>query len=167
MRPDPPRRPRFARLALALLLPALAAVAGGCVVLGAIAYKASGTPTIKAKYVPAKEPLLVFVQRSQNPADAARASDRVALLVTEDLKAHNIAPMIEPTLAMDLHRRRTGSSVWASRIDRPAAATRPATPTTGPAAATTRPAGPTTQPRTVADIGRAVGAAQVLYVDVV
>lgn len=150
MRPVPPRRPRFARLALAVLLPALAGTAGGCAILGAIAYKTSGAPTIKAQYAPPKEPMVVFVQREQNPADASRASDRIARLVTDDLKAHNVGPMTDPGAVTDLQGRRTGSSVWASRLD--AAATRP----------TTQP-----QPRTVAEVGRAVGASQVLYVDLV
>lgn len=145
----PHHRPRFARLALAALLPALAATAGGCAILGAIAYKASGSPTIKAQYVPAKEPMVVFVQRSQNPADAGRASDRIARLVTDDLKAHNVGPLVDPSAVSELQGRRAGSSVWASRVE-----TRPST----------RPA---TGPRTVADVGRAVGASQVLYVDLV
>src|SRR4051812_22775124 len=96
MRPVRHRRPWLARVALAALYPALAGVAGGCAVLGAIAYKASPTPTIKAKYVPEKEPMVVFVRRSQNPAEGAWAADRVARLVTDDLKAHNIAPMVDP-----------------------------------------------------------------------
>jgi hypothetical protein len=138
---------RFARAALAVLLPALAGTAGGCQLLGAIAYKASPPPTFKAQYVPSREPMVVFVQRSENPAEASRASDRIARLVTEDLTAHDVGPMVDPSAIIDLQGHPGGSSVWASRLD-----TRP----------TTRPINRT---RTVAEVGRAVGATQVLYVD--
>ena len=50
-----------------LLLAVLAATAGGCSALGAIAYKFSPPPEVKPLYVPAKVPMLVQVDATQPP----------------------------------------------------------------------------------------------------
>jgi hypothetical protein len=146
--------PRSPRLRLATSAAAvlgslfLLAGSGGCTAVGAMAYKFSPPPTVPAHYTPAREPTVVFVQRSRNPSDAQLDAERIARYVTDDLRAHGVGgPMLDSSLLIAALPRRAGTSVWA-------AAQRPATATA-----------PTTAPVTVADLGRTVGAAQVIYVD--
>lgn len=152
MRTNFPRslRLRFATSATAVLGSLfLLAGAGGCTAVGAMAYKFSPPPTVPAHYTPAREPTVVFVQRSRNPSDAQLDAERIARYVTDDLRAHGVGgPMMDSSLLIAAVPRRTGTSVWA-------AAQRPAT----------APTPTTTAPVTVADLGRSVGAAQVIYVD--
>ena len=147
----PGRWPAAAVVLVGSLLVLACGGAGGCTAVGAMAYKFSPPPTIPAQYTPAREPMVVFVQRSRNPSDVQLDADRIARFVTDDLRSHGVGgPMIDSNLLVAARPQRTGTSVWA-------AAQR--TTTTGPA-------GPGNGgPVTVADLGRAVGAAQVLYVD--
>jgi hypothetical protein len=140
------RRLRFATSATAVFGSLLVLTgAGGCTALGAMAYKFSPPPTVPAHYTPAREPTVVFVQRSRNPSDAQLDAERIARYVTDDLRAHGVGgPMLDSSLLIAARPQRTGTSVWA-------AAQRTTAPATGPV--------------TVADLGRSVGAAQVIYVD--
>ena len=141
----PGRLPSAAVLLAAVLI---CAGGGGCTALGAMAYKFSPPPTVPAQYAPAPEPMVVFVQRSRNPSDVQLDAERIARYVTDDLRSHGVGrPMIDSSLLVAARPQRSGTSVWA-------AAQRS---TTGPAAAPGS--------VTVADLGREVGAAQVLYVD--
>ena len=146
------RRPRSLRLSrlsrvgrtgvLALLLALVPGVAG-CSLFAAMAYKMSPEVTVPARYAPKKEPMVVIVQRSRNQGDAVHEAERIGRYVTEDLKAHKIGPMLDPAELTDLQPRRTGGSVWAAA----------------------RPAAPAARPMTLTEMGRAVGARQILYVD--
>jgi hypothetical protein len=124
---------------------AVLALCCGCTPAGVMAYKFAGEQTIPAQYVPAKEPMVVFVQRSQNPSDAQYDAERIAHSVTDELKAHKVAPMIDPSAVAALQPRRVGTSVWAAA----------------------RGAGPGPAAMGVEQVGHAVGARQVLYVDLV
>src|SRR5687768_1423061 len=81
-----------------LALPALLALAAGpgCGMLGAVAYKVTPPPTVKAHYTPKKEPLVVLVEKKENPAELWQESDRLARLITERLKRQDVAPTIDP-----------------------------------------------------------------------
>lgn len=125
----------------------VACAAGGCTLLGVAAYKLAGDPEVAAQYVPAHEPIVVYIDRGNVPDEAQFDASRIARNVTEDLKTHKVAPTLDPTLLLDYRpRQRHGGSVWrASQV-----------PTSGPA---------TTLPTTPAELGKAVGAKQVLYVE--
>lgn len=129
------------------LLAALAA-ASGCGAMGAIASKVTPPPTIKAHYTPKKVPLVVLVEKRENPAEGWMDADRIARLITARLKAKQVAPTIDPAALPDL-----------SGLGRPGRPGR-----FGDAALLS------TEPvRRVspADAGRAAGAKQVVYVDLV
>ena len=137
--------PAGSRLPAAALLGALALMPclSGCAMIGAMAYKMSPDVTVPARYVPKKEPMVVIARTSQNAGGAALEAERLGRYVTEDLKDHKIGPMLDPSALTQFQSRRAGGSVWAAAV------------TTAPAA----------RPMTLAELGRAVGAKQILYVD--
>lgn len=113
-------------VALSLLLNA------GCNVIGAIAYKASGDPTVPAVFpLPPDKKTLVLVENFHNPAALRLESDAVARHLAEELKMHGPGSVVEPAAA-DALRQSRGDAYRAMPIDA---------------------------------IGRALGAAQVIYVD--
>lgn len=117
------------------LVAALALLAGvsGCVVPGAIAYKLFGPTPIPPRYkVPKQQPLLVLVENAHSGSVALPETDALAGVLFEDLKEHQVAPMIDPTLIHDLRDR---DPVKFGKMS-------------------------------ISDIGRALGARQVLYVNV-
>ena len=121
------RVPWFALLGPVLLL----ASQPGCNVLGAMAYKFSGSPTIKARYAMPREKTLVVVENYHNPALLRLEADAVARHLTQELKLHEVAPVVDPNEA-EAHRQDQGSGYGKMPIDA---------------------------------IGRALGAKQVIYVD--
>lgn len=78
----------------------------GCTMLGAMAYKMSGAPDVKAQYAPPKTPLVVLVENSRNPAALRLEAQRLASRVTDELKEHQVGPLIDPTKLADLRRAR-------------------------------------------------------------
>lgn len=104
----------------------------GCNVIGALAYKASGSPTIKAQFpLPPDSKTLVLVENFHNPAALRLESDAVARHLAEELKMHAAGPVVEPIDAEALRRER-GEAYRKMPVDA---------------------------------IGRALGAGQVVYVD--
>jgi hypothetical protein len=131
-----------------LALLAVLASASGCNIMGAVAAKVTPPPVVKAHYTPKKEPLIVVVEKRENPAESWMDSDRIARLITGRLKARQIAPTIDPSALPDM-----------SGMGRPGRPGR-----FGDAALMS------TEPvRRVppAEAGRKAGAKQVLYVDLV
>ena len=135
------------RWTLLVLLAPLAA-APGCSALGAIAHKVTPPPTIKAHYTPKKEPLVVVVEKRENPAEAWMECDRIARLITDRLKAKQVAPTIDPAAVPDM----SGTG----RPGRPGRFGDAALKSTEPV----RRVSP-------AEAGRKAGAKQVVYVDLV
>jgi hypothetical protein len=78
------------------------AAASGCNIMGAVAAKVTPPPVVKAHYTPKKEPLIVVVEKRENPAESWMDSDRIARLITERLKARQIAPTIDPAALPDM-----------------------------------------------------------------
>jgi hypothetical protein len=103
----------------------------GCPIAGAALAKAI-PPIASARYVPAKEPMLVMAESYQRTADALETEELVRL-VSDDLAKHEVAPQIDPIRAIDM--RSSDPAGW--------------------------------RKKSITQIGRETGAAQVLYIDVV
>ena len=103
----------------------------GCNVLGAIAYKTIGPTKVPAEYEPPKTPMLVLAESYGRANDLQPAADQLANLLVEELKAHNVAPMIEPAKLLSL---RGDKAIGFDKMK-------------------------------IIDVGRALGARQILYVD--
>ena len=82
----------MSRTTLLMLLPVLA----GCALPGAIAYKIFGPEAIPARYTPPKEPMLVLVEESSPNSGAIVQTEDLAVAIHEELKAHDVAPLIDP-----------------------------------------------------------------------
>ena len=114
---------------------ALLLLVTGCDMVGVGTYKLVGPPTVHPKFSPLQEPSVVMAENYRDPSAVADDADRLAQILTDEFKRH------EAVMPAD------------SWID--------------PAAVATLRTG---KPRefggmTVAQVGAAVGARQVLYVD--
>jgi hypothetical protein len=105
----------------------------GCTLVGAIASKVLPPDKVVPEYVPPPtEPLLVLAEGlGDRGGDLQPAADELAGVVSAELKAHNVAPIVDQAKLVDLR------STHAQEYPR----------------------------MTVKDIGKAVGAKQVLCVD--
>jgi hypothetical protein len=123
----------------ALLLAAalLPLSAGGCVILGAIAYKVSGPTRHAAAFTLAPEPTLVLVDRSSNPGELAVEGHQLATAITAEL-----ADKLKPTPEV------------------------PQPTFVDPGLVVTRRTAADGRRLSPAEIARACGAKQVIYVDV-
>lgn len=106
---------------------------GGCNVVGAVQYAAMGPPERAALYQPAKTPLLVLVENYEAPSAAVLDSDRLAMLLSQELQNRQIAPVVEAARVPAL-REQKGHEFGQMRIR---------------------------------EIGEALGAEQVIYVNLV
>jgi hypothetical protein len=92
---------QWGRYFLLVLLTGSLAVLAGCnpaEVAGVAASTAEGPKTIKAKYVPAKEPMLVLVESYGNAGDVSGDAVQVGTALNQQLTTHQIAPLVDPTL---------------------------------------------------------------------
>lgn len=127
----PPNRTCFKKIApLAAVLLALSLA--GCAVPSAILYKTMGPPPIPARYTPPKEPLLVLVENVHSGANAIPEADDLARVVYDDLKEHEVGPLIDPA---KIHELRDENPKSFGKMS-------------------------------ISDVGRALGAKQILYVHV-
>jgi hypothetical protein len=117
----------------ALILFLILAPLGGCNVVGYAAHAVSGPPTVPAAYPLGNKPTVVLAEKFDNPGNAAFDAEPMARFITDELKAHNAAPMIDPAKVDSLRQSR------------------------GPAAY---------RAMTIAAVGNAVGAEQVIYVNI-
>lgn len=69
----------------------------GCDLAGAVSHKFVGPPPVPAQYQPAKEPMLVLVENYHNPSASMLEAQRMAMLVGEQLRMHNVAPVVSPS----------------------------------------------------------------------
>jgi len=73
---------------------ALPLASSGCIPLGILMDKVD--PTEPAKYVPARENMVVLVEDYQNPALVEVIAEHMTREIGEELIAHNVAPVINP-----------------------------------------------------------------------
>lgn len=86
-----------------LTLITLCLLPGGCQLPAAIIYKVAGPPPIPARYTPpATEPMLVLVEGAQSPVGSIPEADELAQALQTELKANNVAPLVEPGAVHDL-----------------------------------------------------------------
>jgi hypothetical protein len=104
----------------------------GCNIAGAVADKVVGPAELKAKYVPAQEPMLVLAENYQHPSEMLLESEQLVHNVARQLKAHNVAPLVDPAAPFNMRSSQPGEY----------------------------------QKMTIAQIGRTLGAKQVLYIDI-
>lgn len=117
-------------LCLGLLL--LSLFISGCAAAGVLAYKLSGPPTIKAKYIPAQEPMLVLVESYRSPSAAFVTAEQLTAAIETDLRDNKVVPLVDQKKLYHLRDTR----------------------------------GDKFHDLSIPQIGRATGAKQVLYVDV-
>jgi len=91
--------------AFCLLCILIGLLLSGCNVAGAVAYKVVGPPNVPAKYVPAKEPMLVLVESYRQPGLTYDA-EQLSRFVVVQIKQWDIAPTID---LMDLYKLRDGN----------------------------------------------------------
>lgn len=82
-------------MACSFLMLATAALCG-CNVIGYAANAAAGSSRAPAKYTLAKRPTIVIAEKYDNPADVVYDAEPLARYVTEQLKAHELAPTVDP-----------------------------------------------------------------------
>jgi hypothetical protein len=83
------------RATLYLLLSTLSvATATGCEAAGAIHYKLAGPPAVEARYVPAKEPMLVLVENYKATTTGFSDAEALARHLFLELKGHDVAPLV-------------------------------------------------------------------------
>jgi len=80
-------------LCLGLLL--LSLLISGCAAAGVLAYKLSGPPTIKAKYIPAQEPMLVLVENFRSPSAAFVTAEQLTAAIETDLRDNKVVPLVD------------------------------------------------------------------------
>ncbi len=105
----------------------------GCIAAGVAAHKLMGPRPVEAKYVPAKESLVVMVENYRRPSSALTDDELLSRYIEGFLRGHEVAPIIDSAKLREL------------RINRP----------------------DEFKQMSIAAAARAVGARQVLYVDVV
>ena len=71
------------------------AAAPGCQWAGALSHKFVGPPPVPALYKPAKEPMLVLVENYRNPSASMLDAQRLAMLVGQQLRRHDVAPVVD------------------------------------------------------------------------
>jgi len=77
-------------------------LAVGCNVVGAVAYKVAGPIPIEAKYTPAKEPMVVVVERFNAPSSSMTESETLAREIFRELSEHEVAQQIDPIMIVSL-----------------------------------------------------------------
>ncbi len=117
----------FGLLTAACLLP----FCSGCNIMSALAYKTMGPNKLPAEYTPAKEPTLVLAESYGKANDLQPYADQLGNLVSRELEAHKVAPLVDDKKLMALRGEK------ANGYDK----------------------------MKIPDVGRAVGAKQVVYID--
>jgi hypothetical protein len=95
-------RPTYMTIVAALVL-AFCAACGGCAVFGAAAYKLFGPEPVPPRYAPPKELMLVLVEEANPGAGTMLETEELALTLHQELKDHDVAPLVDPK---EVHRLR-------------------------------------------------------------
>lgn len=77
----------------ALFLPLLL-LFSGCTVASALQYKIAGPPAVEARYVPAKEPMLVLVENYRSSGGPHSDAEMLARHLAMELSEHKVAPLV-------------------------------------------------------------------------
>lgn len=121
-----------------LVLCILSCLLTSCAVPGAIAYKVFGPDAVKPEYTPPPtEPILIFAEDYENQSIATYESEEITRVIAQAFKEHKVAPVIDPEKLPNLLNP-------------------------GHGVATTSP-----KPQSITTIGRQLGAARILYIDIV
>lgn len=73
----------------------IAFLCGGCNLLGYAASGIAGDPKTPAVFTMAKRPTVVVAEKFDNPAEAAMDAEPIARYISEDLAAHEVAPILD------------------------------------------------------------------------
>jgi hypothetical protein len=123
----------ISRLIHAASLLLMVCIAPGCNLLGFAAAGLAGDPKQPAMFTPAKKPMVVIAEKFDNPADATLDAEPIARYTSEELRVHEVAPIV------------ACEKVAALREENPAQF----------------------RGMTIAAVGRAAGADQVLYINII
>jgi hypothetical protein len=77
----------------------------GCQIFSIMAYKTSRTPEVPAMYVPAQKPLLVLVEKSDNPGEVPIESERITRQIGAAFQENHVAPVVDPSALSELRSR--------------------------------------------------------------
>jgi hypothetical protein len=91
------------------LLPSILLLTG-CQLVGVVAYKVSGPPTIQPQYTPPPTPLLVLAENYQHPSECRYEAEQLAWEIGHQLEEHQVAPIVSPDKLRQL-RTRTGGAI--------------------------------------------------------
>jgi hypothetical protein len=117
----------------AIILAAFVSLAAGCELAGVVAERASGGPTVKAKYVPVPtDSMLVLVESYGLALDSSIEAEHLGLSLSKTLTDNKVAPLLS---GQRLERLKDTDPAQYHKM-------------------------------TIADIGRRLGAKQILYVNI-
>src|SRR5947207_15988830 len=89
-----------------LILSSFILTLSGCGKLLGVAVAKTVGEEIHAAYVPVKtDPMLVLAENFQNPGNSSLECEQVARYVCQNLERNKVAPLIDPTAALDLRTR--------------------------------------------------------------
>ena len=94
----------------------------GCAAVGVVAHKVVGNPDVPAKYRPAKEPMLVFVENYRNPSPVRLDAQRLTLHVVDEIRRHKIAPIVDADAMESLRSRPEFRTMKVEEVGRAAGA---------------------------------------------
>jgi hypothetical protein len=85
-----------------LLFSILLVSLSGCIMAGVAAHKLMGPPAVPAKYVPAREPMVVMVENYRRPSSAYTDDQLLTRYIEGYLRGHQVAPIVESANVADL-----------------------------------------------------------------
>jgi hypothetical protein len=77
----------------------------GCQIFSIIAYKTSRTPEVQAMYVPTQKPVLVLVEKSNNPGEVPIESQRIGRQIGAAFEENHVAPLADASALSELRSR--------------------------------------------------------------
>ncbi len=77
----------------------------GCQIFGLLAYKTTRTPEVPPMYVPAQKPMLVLVEKTDNPGEVPIESQRISRQIGAAFQENHVAPLVDPSVLSDLKSR--------------------------------------------------------------
>ena len=77
----------------------------GCQIFSIMAYKTSHTPEVPAMYVPAQKPMLVLVEKSDNPGEVPIESQRISRQISAAFQENHVAPLVDSSALSELRSR--------------------------------------------------------------
>lgn len=103
--------PRSVRMLPPMLL-VVAMASSGCNVIGALAYKTAGPPTVYAEYKLPPRPTLVFADANEAGSATFADADALARFVERQLTDRRVCPMVGTDRVLDLRGSDVNFSKW-------------------------------------------------------